>query len=131
MNREIATKRAFLKKENAKYARSMEYIAAPWPYQPGCDVVGVWRSRDYLAQLVVEEKTKVMRLSIQRTMLNEKGDWEDRIPWEEMQRVKSEVGLGHALAVEVYPRDKDVVNVANIRHLFMVPVDFEIGWVSN
>jgi hypothetical protein len=42
--------------------------------------------------------------------------------------MKREIGLGQALAVEVYPRDKDIVNVANMQHLFMMPPDFRIGW---
>lgn len=128
MNKLIATQRAYLRQENAKYGESMTYVPEPWPFQQGVDVVGVWRSRDFLAQLVVEQKSKAMRLSIQRTMINEKGGWVEGIAWEEMQRIKSEIGMGHLVGVEVYPRDVDIVNVANMRHIFIMPVDFEVGW---
>lgn len=130
MNKLIATKRAFLRQENKKFGAKMQYVPEPWPHQEGVEMVGVWRSKDFLAQLVVEEKTKAMRLSIQRTMIDEKGGWVEGIAWDEMQRVKSECGLGHLIAVEIYPRDIDVVNVANMRHLFFLPIDFEIGWTA-
>lgn len=130
MNKLIATQRAFLKQENSKFGPAMQYVPEPWPPQQGVSMVGVWRSKDYLAQLVIEEKTKAVRLSVQRTMIDEKGGWVEGIAWEELQRVKSECGMGHLLAVEVYPRDRDVVNVANMRHLFLMPIDFEIGWKS-
>lgn len=37
----------------------------------------------------------------------------------DLQRLKRECGRGDLDAVEVYPRDCDVVNVANMRHLFV------------
>jgi hypothetical protein len=32
------------------------------------------------------------------------------------------------MAVEVYPKDSDIVNVANMRHLWLVDDKTNIGW---
>jgi hypothetical protein len=128
MNKEIAAKRAYLRQQNAKFGIHMERVPQPWPLQQGCCVIDVWRSKDFLAQVVIEKNSGRTRISIQRTMINELGEWLEGIGWEDLQRVKSEIGYGDVIALEVYPRDKDVVNVANMRHLFIV--DFELGWTS-
>lgn len=53
------------------------------------------------------------RLSILRTSV--KGDrWTDGITWDDLQRLKFEAGYGDAWAVELFPADAEVVNVANI-----------------
>jgi len=41
--------------------------------------------------------------------------------WEELQSVKSACGFGGLDALEVYPRDIDVVNTGNARHLYIMP----------
>jgi hypothetical protein len=47
------------------------------------------------------------------------GTWVENISWDELQRVKNEVGYSMFWAVEVFPPEKEVVNVANMRHLFI------------
>lgn len=51
-----------------------------------------------------------------------------RPPWHEMQRIKREVLLTGAArsAVEVHPRDADVVDSANMYHLWVLPLGFEL-----
>lgn len=39
--------------------------------------------------------------------------------WETLQRIKNEVAGDETIAVEVYPRRSEVVNQANMRHLFV------------
>ena len=41
--------------------------------------------------------------------------------WEELQDIKRQVGRGNRFAVEIYPPDGEVVNVANVRHLLVLP----------
>ena len=55
------------------------------------------------------------RLSICRTG----ADTDTAMSWEELQKVKSLCGFGNLDAVEVYPRDSDVVNTGNVRHLYI------------
>lgn len=39
--------------------------------------------------------------------------------WEDLQEIKSQCGYGNYDAVEYYPADIDVINTANIRHLYV------------
>ena len=54
--------------------------------------------------------------------------WMDRIPWDDLQEVKRASGYGDRDAVEVYPPDDDVVNVANMRHLFVFEQPLPFAW---
>lgn len=129
MNKVLAAKRAYLKRENAGYGREMETVHRPYPPHKGGEVEGVWRSADYLVQIVREGNSGLLRISVNRTMVQRTGDdWLDGISWDELQRVKREIGFGDRLCVEIYPRHKDIVNIANIRHLFVMPEDFRLGW---
>jgi hypothetical protein len=46
--------------------------------------------------------------------------WADGITWDTLQLLKRECGHGERWAVEVYPPDTDIVNVANMRHLWLL-----------
>lgn len=86
----------------------------------------VWRSRHYLVQIFRPEENPV-RLSICSTALAPDGSWKDGITWDELQKVKADVGFGDSWAIEVYPPEEHVVNVANFRHLWIVPAP-EFAW---
>lgn len=88
--------------------------------------VEVWRSTDYLVQ-VFQEADGCERLSIQTTHSIGKR-FADGLSWDVLQHLKSECGRGDKDAVEIYPRDSDVVNVANIRHLWVLPLPFPYTW---
>ena len=108
-----------MKRENAKQPAVMKLVPLEkWPMTfrpPG--IHSVWRSRNFLAQLYTHET--VPRLSINRVALN--GDrWEDGITWDELMRVKRECGFADVWAVECFPPDREVVNVANQRHLWLI-----------
>lgn len=91
---------------------------------------GVWRSRDFLVQVYPDHSPLVLcRLSVLRTTLDAKsGRWVDGITWDELQRIKAEVGYSDHDAVEVYPREIDVVNVANLRHLWVMRGLVSFAW---
>lgn len=93
----------------------------------------VWRSRKYLVQLYHEASPALpglIRLSICRVKMQTGGRWDDGLTWEELQQIKSEVGFGDRHAVEIYPPDADVVNVANMRHLWVMPAPLAFGWTK-
>lgn len=93
--------------------------------------VKVWRSKKYLVQMYRESTEldrEIHRLSIQRTEMMHDGTWKDGLTWDELQAVKRDIGFGEYYAVEVYPRDCDLVNVANIRHLWLFSTPLPIGW---
>ncbi len=87
----------------------------------------VWRSRTLLVQ-VFEERDGWVRLSICRAAIDSNGRWKDGLTWEDLQSIKSQVGFGVRDAIEIYPADQDVVNVANIRHLWVSPVPLNVAW---
>lgn len=88
-----------------------------------------WRSKKYVVQ-VYNAPGGVFRLSINRVNRH-KGNWADKITWDELQSIKSQVGFGDWFAVEVYPKDKDVVNVANMRHLWVLPFPLSFAWTQD
>jgi hypothetical protein len=99
-----------------------------WPVNVPLGLVKVWRSREFLAQLY-EEQGGYRRLSVSRTTVDHASQrWEQGITWDELQRLKREAGFGDVDAVEVYPRDCDVVNVANMRHLFLMNEPLPFAW---
>ena len=91
-----------------------QIFAAPTQKRP----TEVWRSRDFLCQ--VYEAPGGIRLSFNRTQYASPGRFSDAITWDELQRLKAECGRGDRLAVEVYPPDDEVVDVANMRHLWII-----------
>lgn len=98
-----------------------------WPSDRDPARIEIWRSRKYLVQ-IFQEKDGVKRLSINRTTVNSKGRWDDGLSWDELQQIKSQIGLGSKYAIEIFPKDEDVVNVANMRHIWVLPEPLEIGW---
>ncbi|PRZ51176.1 hypothetical protein BX589_12017 [Paraburkholderia fungorum] len=91
-------------------------------------LIEVWRSRDFLVQ-VFAERDGIVRASVNRTSVNSGTDrWLDGITWDELQRIKREIGRGQLDAVEVFPADRDVVNVANMRHLFILADPLPFAW---
>jgi len=77
-----------------------------------------WRSRTFLVQLYDQDGH--LRLSVNRVDIDNAGNWKDGITWEQLMECKRACGFGDRWAVEVYPPDAQIVNVAPIRHLFLV-----------
>lgn len=50
-------------------------------------------------------------------------DDRDGITWDELQAVKNERLGPDARAIEIYPPESELVNEANIRHLWVIPDD--------
>lgn len=91
----------------------------------------VWRSRHYLALQYPAPSVgfvEVRRLTVNRVTVGNDGHWDQNIPWEDLQRCKRETGHGDWYGIEVYPRERDIVNVANMRHLWLLSEPLAIGW---
>lgn len=132
MNRSITREqRQRLKTENKRWPKTLKSIPSnEWP-----DInqnflvqrIGVWRSRDFLVQVFIEGA--FIRLSANRTEMLANGRWSDQITWDEMQEIKKQCGFADSLAIEVYPKESDVVNVASMRHLWIPTGTFpKVGW---
>lgn len=82
-----------------------------------------FRNRNFFAAVFLDdcEGQSYCRLTVNRTELFQDGNWIDKITWDELMAVKRGIGMGDRWMVEVYPKDDEIVNVANMRHLFLVP----------
>jgi hypothetical protein len=113
-----------LDRDNLRYPfdRLVEQPRDKWPVEAVSHKhIRVLRSRDFLVQ-VLQEADGVLRLSIQRTAFDKaSGRWKDGIGWDDIQHLKTLAGYGDRPAVELYPPDANVVNVANIRHIWILP----------
>lgn len=121
--------RRIMAKENAKWPMQLKQIPRDqWPSErPG--LIEVWRSRGFLVQFYIEKKGYV-RMSVNRTSHNG-NDWVAAILWDELMALKRECGRGDSDALELFPADADVVNVANIRHLFFPPEPVVFKWAGD
>lgn len=120
-----------LARESAKQPAALREVPRhEWPIEQRTrGPQRVWRSRDFLVQEYAETDPVLVRLSVLRTTIDPKaGRWADGITWDVLQRLKREAGYGDADAVEVFPRDSDVVNVANMRHLWVMAGPLGFAW---
>lgn len=120
----------YLAKEAQKYpAHLIDVPREAWPQSGETTRIRLLRSREYLLQVFIEQNPfVVVRLSINRTQITPNGGWKQDISWEDLQRLKGEAGYGEFDAVEVFPSDKDVVNVANMRHLWVLRNKVPFAW---
>lgn len=127
MNRCVTRQqRKKLETENKHWPSRLKIIPkSEWPFVLP-SLVRVWRSRDYLVQEY--EEAGCIRLSVNRAILTPDGDWSDNLEWEELQEIKQQCGYGDRMAVEIFPADRDIVNVGNMRHLWVLPEPLEVGW---
>lgn len=132
----FARAREARKQATAWPAHLVRYPESAWPRpRPGVErPLAIWRSRHYLAMFYPAPAfggVEVRRLTINRTTLRTDGHWDENIPWDDLQRCKRETGHGDWYAVEVYPRDRDLVAVANMRHLWLLAEPLPIGWFAS
>ena len=136
-SREVRAKRAHLRQENARYPDHLVRIPeSQWPEgleaTPKTTTLEVWRSKRYLVQVIEETANLCLRLSVCRTELNASGDsWQDGITWDELMEIKNQCSRGSDWAVEVYPPTSQVVNVSNMRHLWLLPFPPIYAWAKD
>lgn len=121
------------------YGRKMVLVPEDeWPFFPMWETipVKVWRSADYLAVLYVQRADGMMRLTVNSTRRKperkrkSRTGWRDGITWDELQRVKNETIGPKFWCAEAYPPEDRVVNVANMRHLWVLEEPGHIGAVA-
>lgn len=128
MNR--AQRRAANKANHKRLPSRMQPVErGRWPSDSDPSRIAVFVSKDFLAQVFSEPPGS--RVSVNRVQAGSAG-WKADISWDELQRVKREIGMGDAWAVEIYPPESQVVNVANMRHLWVYGLDSSpgFGWTK-
>jgi len=120
--------RRAIERENNKRTEEFKLIPkSEWPINSDYSRSRVFVNSKFLVQEFIERDC--IRLSISRTSFNKgTSDWSDNISWDELQKIKRDIGFGNMYAIEIYPRDIDIVNVANIRHLWVFKEPLSIGW---
>jgi hypothetical protein len=111
-----------------------ELLAIPkfqWPkgdsYNSQCQ--GVWRSREYAVFAWMEPGKSCLRLTFQKTEIDRQtGRWRDGLTWDTMMKLKDEAGYGDHWAVEVYPPREHVVDVVNLRHIWLLNEKPDYAW---
>jgi len=130
--RQIRNRHKILDQVNKQYTDQFVIIPPEdWPPQLPNEKsirLRVYRNNKFLVQIFNDNNRA--RISINRTIIKSNGHWADDITWDELQMIKSQIGFGDVMAVEIYPKDKDVVNVANMRHLWIIDDKTELGWRS-
>lgn len=95
-----------------------------WETYP-TNLLEVWRNARYLVQVYSDGGNT--RISVNRVTL-QAGGWAEHIPFEDLMQIKAAVGYKYRQAIEIYPPESKLVNVANMRHLWVLPHDLAIGW---
>jgi hypothetical protein len=102
-----------------------EIPSCNWPNRSNPNLKKVLISKLFMVQEYHEGEN--IRLTV-NFIKQKNGKWKDGISWDQLQQIKSSVGYGNKCAVEVYPEDVNVVNVANMRHLFILPERPKFAW---
>lgn len=128
MSRHISrAQRKQLHLDNAKQPTELCLVPhEEWPFIPN-PPKRVWRSSKFLVQEYTAPEPALVRLSINKAE-TDGVDWIDGITWEDLQTIKASCGYGDRDAVEVFPADADVVNCANMRHLWILRDPLAFAW---
>ncbi len=123
----LKAKKSYMRKQNAQYTEAFEEVPrSEWPADIPERLDRAYRSCQFFVQ-VYDLPDGVIRLTVCRTVVD--GDnWAAEISWDSLQDIKRRLGYGDCYAIEIYPRDIDLVNVAAMRHLWVLPEPLHIGW---
>ena len=121
------TKAAYLRKQNALYPPHLISIdLSSCPYvTPG--MIAAFRPDRFIVQVFLPENGG-QRITVCRTSVTPRGDWSADISWDDLQQCKNESGFADHWAVEIFPPIGDLVNVANLRHLWVMPEALPFAW---
>lgn len=111
-----------MEKESKLYGLEPKQIQVPEHHKE--KIQEAWRSRHFLIQVysLPDDPTfgPMERVSVCRTQIDiDTGDWIDGISWQTLMWLKDQIGRGDCHAVEAFPAKENIVNVANMRHLWV------------
>lgn len=93
-------------------------------------LIEAWRSKGFYL-FVYKNEDGSERLEVHRTTPDLKRQrWKDGITWDELQGLKRQCGRGAKMAIEVYPSDNDIIDVGNLRHLWIVGDGLPFIWAK-
>ena len=117
---------------NATYKLKYHFSIHPverWHMIPDPAPRAVYLSGLFTAQ-IFDEPNGITRLTVSSRIPDpdRPGCGLGNITWDELMLIKCALGFADQDAVEVYPPIKDVVNVANMRHLWVLPEPLPFVW---
>lgn len=118
--------RRAMQKENRKRPKKLEMIDIADVPSKGNKPLVAWASRDFLVQMY--DDNGYTRITINRTSIDNEGNWVDGITWDEIQKIKTDIGFHDYWALEVFPPNNHVVNVSNMRHIFLFQHKPDFAW---
>ena len=80
--------------------------------------IGVWENEEFSVAAFMDQG--FIRLDIMRR------DFKDGITWDQLNWIKNQCGFTEFDACEFFPRQRDIVNTANIRHLYISSALFPV-----
>ena len=92
--------------------------------------IRVMRSNRFLVQVFEAPLPAICRISVCKTEVTGMR-WTDGISWDDLQEIKSQCGYEDHDAVEIFPAEIDIVNVANMRHLWVMKDELSFKWRKN
>lgn len=110
-----------------KYSDNLEEVIFNQDEHKPKNLVKAYVSKRYFVQLY-QEDNKPLRISIIRNKVNVSMEWEDNLTWEEIQGIKDDIGFKNYDCVEVYPAHDNIVNVANMRHIWVMDKLLPFSW---
>jgi hypothetical protein len=91
---------------------------------PATKIFETWKSSRFLVQIRFHgNRIKLCVNKVLYTKKNGKIHWQDGITWDELQEIKNQVGYKDFWLCEYFPPQDKVVNIANIRHLWLLDYD--------
>ena len=131
-SREVRARRRAVAMENKKFGdHFVELELSDEQRQEAGAPMQAFRNRRLLIQVFEGPKAHpevVARITVCKAMVDDHGRWEDGLSWDSLQLAKAVAGFGEHDAVEVFPRDDDIVNVANMRHLWVLKGFLPFAW---
>lgn len=83
------------------------------------DLREVWRSKKFT--VMVWNVPAGTKISVQRNEWNPTTRrYADGITWDEIMEIKRDIGLGESTGIEFFPADSEVINIANVRHIWFI-----------
>ncbi len=116
-------------RENSKWPNFLKSVPSElWPkYHVMLRPLELWRSREFLVQ-IFKPVNGGERMTVNRTEIDETGAWKQNISWDDLMKLKTQCGRHDRWAVEIYPPDEKIVNVANMRHVWLVEEAPSFAW---
>lgn len=105
-----------------------------WPTNTdNTTVLKVFFNKNFLVQ-IIDDRNGYNRITVSKTkskMIRGIRVWMDGITWDELQSIKNAVGYENSWCVECFPPENKIINVANMRHLWILPEVPKYCWNWN